>query len=900
MRWKTRTALIALTFAIAAPCLLHAQRLSGRIDTRARTILRGCRNPRIDKLTSGGPVEDTMRVSGMSFRFRPTEAQSAELEQLLEDQQNPNSPLYHAWLTPAEYGERFGLNQDDLEKVTDWVVSQGFQVDFVAKSRTYISFSGTAAQVRAAFGTEMHRYQISGRPHFANTQEISVPAQLAPLVYSLAGLDDLPHVNKPPIRPQVSSGDGTHAITPGDLAVIYNLAPLFKKGINGAGQKIAVAGESALNLQDIRDFRSLAGLPPSEPKVLLIPGSKDPGFTDGEGEALLDVEYAGGGAPGATIVYVYGTSVVSALQYAIEQNLAPVLSLSFSLCESRLGDGWREYRNLAQQAVAQGITWVACTGDTGAAGCEYQLRDQVGISGVAINAPASVPEVTAVGGTTFAEGTGKYWSSTNQADLSSALSYIPEVGWNDTAPGTFLNATGGGISNVFARPTWQTGPGVPNDNARHTPDVAFTASGVHDPYLIIQTGTVVPTGGTSASTPFFAGMLALLNQYVVSSGIQAHPGLGNINPRLYQLAQSTRGVFHDVTAGTNIVPCKMGTPDCTTGRYGYNAGPGYDHVTGLGSIDAANLLDSWSVSQSSPKGNSVVAATIDPATVYQQAPDVDGYSWFYTIKLSETGGVATKLTGFSINGYDLSGSIADWFGTTTLPARGSLSVNVRARDIDVPADVPFTFAGTDNSGQQWSKKISAPFRGPDSGKQKTAALSLASDPAVVLKIGSGDPSCAADHPYGQTLNLQELNGIAVKLTKFVAGGSDYTDRIASWFGSATLPASGALHAKLCWQLTNVPVTLAYEIDGVDASGKQVQATLSVDFKSPLDTKSGGVFPSMTNLAAWPGQSAPEVAAARAEAQRRVMEPKRTPGGMVVALQPIAGSASVPLTKQAAR
>src|SRR5215831_5734778 len=179
MRWKTRTALIALTFAIAAPCLLHAQRLSGRIDARAKTILRGSRNPRIDKLTSGGPVEDTMRVSGMSFRFRPTEAQSAELEQLLEDQQNPNSPIYHAWLTPEEYGERFGLNQDDLEKVTDWIVSQGFQVDFVAKSRTYISFSGTAAQVRAAFGTEMHRYQISGRTHFANTQEISLPAQLA-------------------------------------------------------------------------------------------------------------------------------------------------------------------------------------------------------------------------------------------------------------------------------------------------------------------------------------------------------------------------------------------------------------------------------------------------------------------------------------------------------------------------------------------------------------------------------------------------------------------------------------------------------------------------------------------------------------------------------------------------
>jgi subtilase family serine protease len=441
----------------------------------------------------------------------------------------------------------------------------------------------------------------------------------------------------------------------------------------------------------------------------------------GKRESLLSTDFyklPDNSAPGATIVYVYASDVTQALQYAIDQNLAPVVSFSFSVCESRSGGDWRWYRSLAQQAVAQGITWVACTGDTGAAGCEFQLKDQVGVSGAAINVPASVPEVTAVGGTTFAEGTGKYWSATNQADLTSAVSYIPEVGWNDTAPGTFLNSSGGGVSSVFARPAWQTGPGVPNDNARHTPDIAFTASGVHDPYLIVQTGSIVPTGGTSASTPFFAGILALLNQYVVSTGVQAQPGLGNINPRLYQLAQSAPSVFHDVTGGNNIVPCKAGTPDCTTGRYGYNAGPGYDHVTGLGSIDAANLLNNWSEIKSNPKGSSVVNAQIDPSPVYQQAPDDDGYSWFYTIRLSETGGVASKLTGFSIDGYDLSGYIADWFGTSTIPANGSLSLKMRGKDMAVPSDLQFGFAGIDDSGQQWSKKISAPFRAPTRENRK--------------------------------------------------------------------------------------------------------------------------------------------------------------------------------------
>src|SRR4029453_783153 len=130
MRVKTPIALITLGFTIGAPFIMQAQRLAGRIDPRGRTVLRGSRNPRIDKLTSDGPVQARMRISAMPFRFRPTEAQSAELERLLEDQQNPNSPLYHAWLTPAEYGVRFGLSRDDFDKIADWVVSQGFQVDF--------------------------------------------------------------------------------------------------------------------------------------------------------------------------------------------------------------------------------------------------------------------------------------------------------------------------------------------------------------------------------------------------------------------------------------------------------------------------------------------------------------------------------------------------------------------------------------------------------------------------------------------------------------------------------------------------------------------------------------------------------------------------------------------------
>ena len=178
------------------------------------------------------------------------------------------------------------------------------------------------------------------------------------------------------------------------------------------------------------------------------------------------------------------------------------------------------------------------------------------------------------------------------ASTAARLCYIPEKGWNDTSLGEGIWAGGGGASALFAKPWWQTGPGVPADRARDVPDVALSASGDHDGYLVYAGGLMV-VGGTSATSPSFAGIVSLINQYVVAKGSQSKPGLGNINPNLYSLAQSATGVFHDITTGDNIVPCTEGTPGCTTGTFGYKAGPGYDLVTGLGSVDAYNLTVKW-------------------------------------------------------------------------------------------------------------------------------------------------------------------------------------------------------------------------------------------------------------------------------------------------------------------
>lgn len=655
----------------------------------------------------------------MQLVLQRSAAQEAALQKLLDDQQDRNSPAYHQWLTPDAFGQQFGPSDQDIQAITAWLQSYGFQVTQVGRGRTTIEFSGTAAQVQQAFHTEIHKYAVNGEEHWANASDPQIPQALSPVVAGVVSLHNFP---KQPMHrvagafsrskatgevraqnPDYTLPDPNHCqitnycylVGPSDFAKIYNVQPLWNQSpaIDGTGQSIAIVGISNINIQDVRDFRNLFGLPANDPQVIL--NGADPGFVSGaETEADLDVEWSGAVAPGATIKLVAAGSTaatdgvdLSAL-YIVENDLAPVMSESFGECEMFVGTSGNAFENaIREQAAAEGITFINSSGDEGSARCDTYSGStpDPATHGLAVSGLASSPYGVAVGGTDFANfgATFKfgvvspYWSLNNNPQQASVLGYVPETTWNDSCTngayvtlGAGSNAEaacnnsqlagrvvsvggGGGKSNCttsnganvsscsggYSKPSWQSAPGVPADGARDIPDVSlFASNGFMDSSYIVCEADRVPgnpscslnglestflgVGGTSASAPAFAGIMALVNQSTNSAG------QGNANYVLYKLAslQSQKAlncsasatpasgcIFNDVTSGTIAMPCAKGSPNCTVSNSadsygvlsGYNASAGYDLATGLGSVNAFNLVHGWSQANFSPTTTSL-------------------------------------------------------------------------------------------------------------------------------------------------------------------------------------------------------------------------------------------------------------------------------------------------------
>lgn len=716
----TAIALTVPLFSSAEIATAQVPLLTGSIDETRLVTLKGSMLPEARAQQSQEVAPDNFKLDRMMLVLKPTSAQQSSLKQLLDDQQNPKSPHYRQWLSPQQFGEQFGAAPEDLAVVTGWLQGHGFMVESTAKGRNLITFSGTQGQLRRTFHTEMRGYTIHGEHHWANSSDVQIPEAIAPVVAGIVSLNDVPrhanHSNPVLLKKNASSSEWTQAgqwgpvsngssggknpapqftahsgtqpvylLAPYDFATIYNLHPLWNAGLDGTGQTIAITARSNVNPDDIDAFRTEFGLPAKKLNVVL-PTGVDPGTavtsgnTGDESETDLDVEWSGAVAKGATIDLVAtpssnttdGTDISD--EYIIDENLAPVMSVSYGACEFALQtSGNLFFFELWQQAAAQGITVIVASGDYGPATCDaaFAGNDTFAIEGMTVNGIASTPYDVAVGGTdfkTFNTIPGQFWSPTNdRATLASAQAYVPESPWNDSCenpellpwlnanggnyadsaavcalgPAQYQNFVGGGggassciaSTNIndsgsctggYPKPSWQSAiPGVPADNVRDLPDVSlFAANGIFNsliPYCqsdVLATGYTCATwiegaGGTSFAAPSFAGIMAIVNQKMQSSQGVANYSLYKLGTKQFSdsslnAACSTSTVtsgnacfFYDVAEGNDRVPCVGSAKVCfpaggpTNIGGGWDATTGYDLATGIGSINAYNLVNAW-------------------------------------------------------------------------------------------------------------------------------------------------------------------------------------------------------------------------------------------------------------------------------------------------------------------
>jgi subtilase family serine protease len=676
--------------------------VTAAIDDRQTVELIGDTRPEANARNDRGAVDDSLPLAHMQLLMkRPAEVEAA-LNTFIDQLHDRSSANFHHWLTADQLAAQFGPAEADVQAVTSWLARHGMIVNSVHPNRMIIDFSGTAGQVRETFQTEIHQLDARGVMHFANMSNPHLPAALADAVHGVVSLHDFrPHTLFKP-RPQFTftdDGETTQAVTPGDLATIYNLTTLFNAGFSGQGQTIVLIEDSdVFSTADWSTFRSTFGLSSFTEASFMqehpAPSSgsnncTDPGVVSGnEAEAELDVEYSSASAPSAAIVLAscadssttFGGLI--ALENLLSESSPPaIVSISFGECEAANGaTANATYSSTYQTAVAAGVSVFVGAGDSGAAGCDEDAEQAT--HGIAVSGFASTAFNVAVGGTdfgdTFAGTNSDFWNTTNSSSFESAKSYINEIPWNvscasgliasfegfstssgrngfcNTSTGEeFLTtaAGGGGPSGCFSgsastsevvsgscagnpKPSWQSVLGNPSDGVRDTPDVSLFAANAPwgHTYVYCDSDTSdggatcageSPTtwseaGGTSFSTPIMAGIMALVDQ-------KTGERQGNPNPTLYSLASTEYGssgssacnssngasvgsscIFYDVTQGDNDVNC-TGSNGCfkPSGRNGvlssststsepsFKTTTGWDFATGIGTIDAANLVNNF-------------------------------------------------------------------------------------------------------------------------------------------------------------------------------------------------------------------------------------------------------------------------------------------------------------------
>ena len=712
-----------------------------------------------------GAVNAETQLDRMVLQLEPSAAQQAELDSLIEAQHDPDSPLYHQWLTPAEYGSRFGASAGDLARITAWLAGHGFKVEEISASGRLVTFSGNAGMVADTFHTEIHRYVVNGAEHIGNAQDPQIPAALAGVVGGVVSLHDFRRMSQikartellpaTGTRPQYSSGS-THYLFPADWATIYDLNSLYSAGTKGTGTSIAIVGRSNINLTDVATFRSDSGLTANAPTVILV--STNPGLVSGDqDESALDVEWSGAVAPAATVKFVVGSSTQTtdgvdlSAQYVVNHATAPVVSTSYGSCEQDMGATELSFYNaLWEQAASQGMSAFVSSGDSGASGCDSGSSSSG--SGRAVNGLCSSTYSTCVGGTEFNEGSNAaaYWSASNTSSYGSALSYIPEEVWNESGSngGSGLWASGGGASVVYAEPAWQkTVSGTSAAGGmRAVPDVAMAAAG-HDGYIMVENGSFWVISGTSAASPTFAGVMALVVQ------AKGGTGQGNANAGLYPLVNASHNPFHATPSGNNSVPSVSG----------YTASGGtYNLGTGLGSVDGALLVSAWG-------GGTTTALDFTLAPSATTGTALAGKTATFTLSVVESGSARNAV---ALSAKAPAGVTVGFSPTSVAPGTTATATITVAATAAAGAQT-ITITGADASGTQnvtYTLTVTQP---------PTLTLTEAASSVAAVQGGSGKLSLTAATAGSFTGN------ITYSLTGLPAGVT------AAWSANPTATVSGA-------------------------------------------------------------------------------------------------------------
>ncbi|MGD0740605.1 MAG: protease pro-enzyme activation domain-containing protein [Terracidiphilus sp.] len=631
-----------LSFGVAASGPLRGQtpsRITQEIDVSQMQVLPAHHPQWAMPANEVNAVPADLKMGPLTIVLARSAVQEQAFLQLLADQQDPTSPDYHHWLTPEQAGARFGLSQADLDAVSGWLTSQGLQVNWVSPSRMLINFSGAAADMNRAFQTEFRSYKVNGEQRISVSSDPMIPRALAPVVRAVRGLytvDERPQHQARTVQlaaPENTSLSGNHYLAPADFATIYDLP----SGLTGAGVTIGIVGESRTNFADFDIFRqrTLSTFPNPTEIVPTAYGGVDPGpaltappgagvSTSDQVEATLDITRAGSVAPGAQLLLVTASASSGGIgvdaEYLIYSTPVPaqIMSISFGACELNAGSAATAFwETMLQQAASEGISTFISSGDSGASGCDaHGGAPPANPLANSINYLCASGYATCVGGSEFndAANPSQYWNSTNGPGLLTALSYIPEGGWNDplsSGSTTEVSSSGGGVSIYVATPAWQVGAGVPaGRSGRYTPDISLSGS-CHDGYFVClaASGGSCATGsggtysfldvcGTSASAPSMAGITALLDQKLGTAQ-------GSINQALYAMAAAFPAVFHDITvASSGVTGCSVNTPSMcnnsipsptslTGGQAGYLVSNGYDEVTGLGSLDVSSFFSNY-------------------------------------------------------------------------------------------------------------------------------------------------------------------------------------------------------------------------------------------------------------------------------------------------------------------